>query len=198
MSTMMGNIGQANYVAADAYLDKLPAYQRPEIDAVTLMWGAVGHIGMRWKAFAENDLLNQTPEALLTIPDATKVLQMTCCRMFPPEWYCASMFDIHTREGFLSTSAGGGSGGHWVPAETAELYPELKEEGEWSAQGLSKGFLIGKDLDAPKEQPLGGWPGMVSVAGATARPKPRKPEPKKSRWVPIGKAGENLTVGAKA
>ena len=41
-STMTANVGQANYVAANGYLDKIPQYQRPELDAVGLMWGAVG------------------------------------------------------------------------------------------------------------------------------------------------------------
>merc|ERR1719491_1871247 len=60
-STMTGNLGQSNYTAANAALDKFPAHQRPEIDAVTLMWGAVGGIGMRWKAFASADVLNANP-----------------------------------------------------------------------------------------------------------------------------------------
>lgn len=168
MSVMTGNIGQANYVAADIYLDKLPAYQRPEIDAVTLMWGAVGHIGMRWKAFGSNDFLNQTPEALLSIPDASKVLQMTCCRMQPPEWYCATLMDINSREAFLTDTAGAGSGGHWAPSEDAPVYPVIPPESEWNADGLNKGFLIGKDLE-DERAPLGGWPGLRDVKSAGRR-----------------------------
>ena len=43
--------------------DKMAQFQRPEVDSVGLMWGAVGGIGMRWKAFASEDILNATPEA---------------------------------------------------------------------------------------------------------------------------------------
>lgn len=178
MSTQMGNMGQANYVAANIYLDKLPAYQRPEVDAVTLMWGAVGNMGMRWKAFGSADVLNQVPEALLTINDAAKVLHATCTKMDPPEWYCATVMDIHSREGFLTITSGGGQGGGWKPSEDYSLALD------WRAHGLEKGFLLGKDLEDERAQqdlpdsgvrdaPLGGWPGLLHLQGATAAPEPR-------------------------
>ena len=37
-----------------------------------LRWGAVGGIGMRWKAFASEDFLNDVPDALLTIAECGK------------------------------------------------------------------------------------------------------------------------------
>mmetsp|Transcript_28012 Transcript_28012/g.80360 ORF Transcript_28012/g.80360 Transcript_28012/m.80360 type:complete len:781 (-) Transcript_28012:48-2390(-) len=164
MSVMMGNMGQANYVAANAYLDKLPAHQRPEIEAVTLMWGAVGNIGMRWKAFASQDMMNATPDALLSIIDASMVLQVTCCKMDCPEWYNATLMDIHSREYFLTLTSGGGSGGGFKPSESQAIRTT-----EWRADGLGKGFLLGKDLDddrvpaQPNEAPpLGGWPGLAT------------------------------------
>eukprot|EP00408_Alexandrium_pacificum_P063787 CAMPEP_0171171582 /NCGR_PEP_ID=MMETSP0790-20130122/9289_1 /TAXON_ID=2925 /ORGANISM="Alexandrium catenella, Strain OF101" /LENGTH=194 /DNA_ID=CAMNT_0011636435 /DNA_START=1 /DNA_END=581 /DNA_ORIENTATION=+ len=96
LSVMTANMGQANYIASNSYLDKLPFFERPEVDSVTLMWGAVGNIGMRWKAFASQDMLNANPEALMSVMDAAKVLTMTTTRMDPPEWYAASFFDEWT------------------------------------------------------------------------------------------------------
>lgn len=162
MSVMVGNMGQANYVAANSYLDKLPFQQRPYIEATTLMWGAVGHIGMRWKAFASQDFLNATPDALLSISEASMVLQATCCRLDTPEWYCASLFDAQGRDLMVAVTAGAGKGGGYKPSET-QVSPQ------WRADGLGRGFLLGKDLEdsrapraivAPGVAPLGGWPGL--------------------------------------
>mmetsp|Transcript_30841 Transcript_30841/g.89704 ORF Transcript_30841/g.89704 Transcript_30841/m.89704 type:complete len:764 (+) Transcript_30841:135-2426(+) len=176
LSVMMGNMGQGNYTAANIFLDKLPGFQRPEIDAVTLMWGAVGNIGMRWKAFASADMLNATPEALLSISDASKVLQITCTKMDPPEWYAASMFDQYSREGILMLTAGGGSGGGYKPSEDTAGTPPI----EWRADGLERGFLLGKGLDDQPPPPparlvgvrggapLQNWPGLAGGLGGAA------------------------------
>ena len=51
LSTITPNMGQSNYIAANSFLDKLAPYERPEIDAVGLMWGTVGGMGMRRRAF---------------------------------------------------------------------------------------------------------------------------------------------------
>merc|ERR1712061_703962 len=102
MSTMMANMGQANYVAANSMLDKFVSFERPQIDAVTLMWGAVGAIGMRQKAFGDKDVLNAHPEALLTLHDASKVLHVTAVTMGVPEWYGASFYDDWTRKAVLT------------------------------------------------------------------------------------------------
>merc|ERR1712194_498211 len=114
MSTMAGNVGQAGYVAANSWLDKVVYYERPEIDAVTLMWGAVGGMGMRWKAFGDKDFLASNPDALMGILDASKVLHMTTTTMTPPEWYAACFFDEWTRNAMLAPTAGA------VKAETIE------------------------------------------------------------------------------
>lgn len=112
LSSLLANFGQANYCASNCFLDKLPARQRPEIDAVTLMWGPVGSIGMRWKAFASQDSLLSSPDALLTINEASRVLRATM-KAEPPEWYGVSLFDDATRGALLWARAGDGSGGGW-------------------------------------------------------------------------------------
>lgn len=138
-STMTGNTGQANYCAANAFLDKLPCQLRPEIQATTLMWGGVTGLGMRWKSFGSNDVLLQTPDALLGIDDARKILRVTCAFWSNPEWYAGSSFDKDTRNYILWVTAGNGTGGGYKPSEAQALSPK-------ASQLLS---------------PLSGWPTLL-------------------------------------
>ena len=162
MSTMTANMGQANYIAANAYMDKIPAFQRPEVDAVGLMWGAVGGIGMRWKAFASEDVLNKTPEALLTIPDSSKVLHCACCTISPPEWFSASHFDEVTRGYYLSQTAG------QIKLELSENTASA-ESWEKQIEADRKALEDLPTIDrrpvpnnfAATAAPLGGWPSLV-------------------------------------
>lgn len=156
LSTMTANMGQGNYIAANTFLDKLPFYQRPEVDAVTLMWGAVGNIGMRWKAFASMDFLNATPEALLSINDAAKILHVTCSRMETPEWYAASFFDEMSRHGILMHTHGvhNDKKTGWKPGEDALSWTGESPEAEERRRRMGP--------DAPKKTaPLGGWPDLA-------------------------------------
>ena len=160
MSVMTANMGQANYIAANSYLDKISAFRRPEIDAVGLMWGAVGGIGMRFKAFASADFLNATPELLLTIEDSCKVLYVAACTMFPPEWWTASHMDPQGRQYFLSKTAG------TIPLEVSEVSAAAQvqdvEADRRALQDLS-------DVDRRplpsnhSSAPLGGWPSLVAA-----------------------------------
>ncbi|CAJ1426835.1 unnamed protein product [Effrenium voratum] len=163
MSTMTANMGQANYIAANAYMDKMAQFQRPEVDSVGLMWGAVGGIGMRWKAFASEDILNATPEALLTIGDSGKVLHIACCTMFPPEWFSASHFDEMTRAYYLQPTAGkiqldlGDSSAQHAEAAVAD-----REEADRKAlQDLAS---VDRRPVPNNFAPLGGWPSLVAPA----------------------------------
>merc|ERR1719282_1347393 len=106
MSTMTPNMGQSNYIASNCYLDKLPQYQRPEIDGIALSWGTVGGMGMRWKAFASQDFMNQTPDLLISIDDACKFLHVVATKMDPPEWMGSQYFDEGTRNFMLAPTAG--------------------------------------------------------------------------------------------
>mmetsp|Transcript_55854 Transcript_55854/g.122618 ORF Transcript_55854/g.122618 Transcript_55854/m.122618 type:complete len:798 (-) Transcript_55854:69-2462(-) len=162
-STMSANMGQANYIASNSYMDKLPFYERPIFDSVTLMWGAVGNIGMRWKAFASADFLNATPDALLSVSDCCKILQVTCGRMDPPEWYNCQHYDMYTREAMLRPTAGFGSGGGYKPGENVATYPTMPEfpgvEGGAPAKNDEPPpEEVVEEEDIPGTAPLGGWP----------------------------------------
>jgi len=164
LSTMTANMGQSNYIAANSFLDKLPFFARPEIDAVTLMWGAVGNIGMRWKAFASADMLNSNPEALMYVGDAAKVLMMTATRMDPPEWYAASFFDEWTRQAMLSPTAGVHSGGrpgenYQAPATSRGSVARAATAKREPAEDPTKPETE-LQLKAPELGPLGGWPSL--------------------------------------
>lgn len=192
LSTMTGNMGQSNYTAANIYLDKIPAHQRPEVDAVCLMWGAVGGIGMRWKAFAEADVLNNVPEALLSISDCCMTLYATCCKMDPPEWYSASMFDQDSRNAFLHVYSGGGTGGGWKPSEDAS-FPTLY--GRTEIPKIDDLRPASRASTGPDGMPLGGWPGVAGVdaarqapaaVSAASPPQPRPSyEPELGAWVEL-------------
>merc|ERR1712113_305886 len=116
--------------ASNCYLDKMPYFERPETDSVTLMWGAVGAIGMRWKAFASQDMLNANPEALMSVMDASKVLTITTSKMDPPEWYAASFFDEWTRQSMLAPTAGQSSGENYLPQPTPAWMTKVAEKPE--------------------------------------------------------------------
>mmetsp|Transcript_106361 Transcript_106361/g.343091 ORF Transcript_106361/g.343091 Transcript_106361/m.343091 type:complete len:778 (-) Transcript_106361:189-2522(-) len=155
LSTMTANMGQSNYIAANCFLDKLPFFERPETDAVTLMWGAVGNIGMRWKAFASADFLNANPEALMQVPDAAKVLNMTATRMDPPEWYAASFFDEWTRQSMLAPTAGM----HQHPSEDYQPLSRTTKAPRFS-QGKEETGEGKPTAKAAENGPLGGWPSL--------------------------------------
>ena len=162
-STMTANIGQANYVASNAYMDRLPQFQRPEVDAVGLMWGAVGGIGMRWKAFASEDFLNDVPDALMNIQECGKVLYCASILQNPPEWFCAQKFAEDVRKGYLTPTAGVIK----LEQEVVSAAAEQKLPDEMALQGLpdvDRRPIPGNFADAP----LGGWPSLLSE-GAKVR-----------------------------
>eukprot|EP00421_Protoceratium_reticulatum_P065286 CAMPEP_0168423166 /NCGR_PEP_ID=MMETSP0228-20121227/34168_1 /TAXON_ID=133427 /ORGANISM="Protoceratium reticulatum, Strain CCCM 535 (=CCMP 1889)" /LENGTH=198 /DNA_ID=CAMNT_0008437119 /DNA_START=45 /DNA_END=637 /DNA_ORIENTATION=+ len=143
---MAANMGQFNYISSNSYLDKLPFYERPELDSFTLMWGPVGAIGMRAKAFASQDMLNFAPENLMSILDASKILHMVTCRMDPPEWFNPCFFDMGSRESFLKPTAGVIQGEDYARPSQPLLSKEHPEP---------------RGLQAEAMGPLGGWPGLV-------------------------------------
>lgn len=170
LSTMFANMGQANYVAANSFLDKLPFYQRPQVESLTLMWGAVGNVGMRWKAFASADMLNANPDALLDIDDARKVLKLTCTTYvgLKAEWCAASFFDEATKSNILRKTAGAVEG--W--------------QAGWPVRGGEDARAF-DDCSAPARElctwsepgPLGGWPELNSQQEGTEGGEPRQEEP---------------------
>jgi len=90
-TTMHGNMGQANYAAANGVLDAMTFSERTtrtSMEALTVMWGAVSNLGMRWKAFASADFLlaaDNSDDIMLNPFEA----QMVLACMFSgqsPEW----------------------------------------------------------------------------------------------------------------
>merc|ERR1712187_1091361 len=51
--------------------------------------------------------------------DCCKILQITCARMDPPEWYNCQHYDQYTREAVIRVTAGFGSGGGLARASLA-------------------------------------------------------------------------------
>lgn len=119
-STMNGNIGQSNYVASNIALEFLAHRNRQQAmsaEWVAVMWAAVGHIGMRWKAFGSNDMLQQMDDGkvLFTIQDSQKILWVTCVADEPIELASASLFDSYTMGVAKQTPAAQGHGPANVP-----------------------------------------------------------------------------------
>merc|ERR1719456_2247611 len=89
---MQGNMGQANYCAANAVLDAATFSMRTSNSdnfyAVTLMWGAIGNLGMRLKAFGSQDMLaliDNTDDVLMTPMEAKDCLTYVVDGT-SPEW----------------------------------------------------------------------------------------------------------------
>jgi hypothetical protein len=164
------NMGQGNYYAACAMLDKMTIFERPELESVTFMWGAVTNIGMRLKAFGSQDFMNYNPEGSTTVDEARSIFALIGTFHDVPEWIHEQMMDPESREGFVTLTAGGGTGGGWRPGEDASLFlppgyvpvePPSKKEHE-----VEEKTQRSQQLQAPST-PLSSWPGMQ---GADCRP----------------------------
>ena len=91
VSTMQGNFAQANYCAANSFLDNLAMWQRMthtwNFKSTSMMWGMVGGIGMRLKAFGSNDVIAQSAaELVMTLDEAKMGLMAMICQQAPPQW----------------------------------------------------------------------------------------------------------------
>ena len=63
LSTLTGTRGQSTYTCSNASLESNYKWLRhvsAHIAASSLLWGAVGYIGMRWKSFASDDFLGRS------------------------------------------------------------------------------------------------------------------------------------------
>lgn len=115
---------------------------------------------MRAKAFASADMLNFTPDNLMSVLDASKILHTVCCLMNPPEWFNPCFFDEASRAGYIRPTAGLIQGeNYWCPpplpgrGALQSKKPEAEEQPKEEAESES---LPG---------PLGGWPKLAIPLG---------------------------------
>mmetsp|Transcript_22622 Transcript_22622/g.51754 ORF Transcript_22622/g.51754 Transcript_22622/m.51754 type:complete len:457 (-) Transcript_22622:74-1444(-) len=115
LSSCSGNVGQANYSAANAFLEMLTYNKRitcPFHEAITMQWGVVGGIGMRVKAFGSQDfMVNTVAESeYITLEDSRRILMgMTSFRL-GIENVIANVFDASQRALFLGQPPPAGEG----------------------------------------------------------------------------------------
>jgi hypothetical protein len=68
-------------------------------EATTMMWGTVGHMGMRWKAFGSADMIYQTEgseDDIVMLPFEAAIVLKTIFQGVCPEWFVANKFDRGT------------------------------------------------------------------------------------------------------
>jgi len=110
VSTMFGNMGQSNYAASNQVQDALTFSSRQTrvqtFEAHTIMWGTVGHMGMRWKAFGSADAIYQGEgsEDIVMMPSEAAIVLQTVFGGVCPEWFVANKFD----RGFTDAVKAGG------------------------------------------------------------------------------------------
>jgi acyl transferase domain-containing protein/aryl carrier-like protein len=76
VTSLIGNPGQANYCAANAFLDALAHYRRARnLPALTINWGAIGEVGYLARHGAVSEHLERQGLAPLSIADATAMLE---------------------------------------------------------------------------------------------------------------------------
>jgi len=98
-STMTGNTGQSNYCAANSLLDATSFSMRTtnstNFEALTIMWGAVGGLGMRWKAFASQDFLATAEVDILMTAEEARMILSFMVNGLAPEWAAAQKVEKH-------------------------------------------------------------------------------------------------------
>jgi len=175
MSTITANVGQMNYIAANIFLDKVPSFTRPEIDSQAIMWGTIGGIGMRLKAFGSQDFMLQQPDLLMTAREAKMILNAMCTGWGTPEWMATQYFAPEVREMILRETV---SSSGFTPSEDCLAYPRIppealkKQDKQFGSTRVASAYPEG----STQKGPLGGWPSMVGVeqkrdaSGAKAAP----------------------------
>ena len=94
VSTVMGNPGQANYVAGNMYLEALAEYRRGiGLPALAIGWGAIGEVGYVARNAAVNDLLRNrsgieamSPQQLLAELDRLLAADATQVAVARVDW----------------------------------------------------------------------------------------------------------------
>jgi len=162
-STGSGNVGQPNYTGANCFLDgdsHLVRQVRPHVMSQALGWGPVAKIGMRVKAFGNQDMLALTaPEMMFSVEEAAKILSiMTLGKDIPEVLFMgktASPFppveSKHLPQGFggdgNSGDRGGGGGNYGAR-------PDAGSDGKGFGSGHSK--TTGRRRNRPRRGPSAG------------------------------------------
>mmetsp|Transcript_80807 Transcript_80807/g.174671 ORF Transcript_80807/g.174671 Transcript_80807/m.174671 type:complete len:745 (+) Transcript_80807:148-2382(+) len=152
ISTWSGNVGQGNYGSANIFMEKLPAYRQPEINGTTLLWGPVGSLGMRWKAFASADVLNYTPETLFSMADASQILMAVTTKVAVPEYLGVMSMDAEAREAVWR----GMRRGLWRPERVKQQAEDAPESDLLALPAQAALYRAGGEESGP----LLGWPGL--------------------------------------
>eukprot|EP00747_Dinoflagellata_sp_TGD_P163865 gnl/TRDRNA2_/TRDRNA2_183039_c0_seq1.p1 gnl/TRDRNA2_/TRDRNA2_183039_c0~~gnl/TRDRNA2_/TRDRNA2_183039_c0_seq1.p1 ORF type:complete len:617 (+),score=136.26 gnl/TRDRNA2_/TRDRNA2_183039_c0_seq1:73-1923(+) len=137
VSTLQGNFAQANYCAANCFLDNLSCWQRmaytPNFKSTAMQWGMVGGIGMRLKAFGSNDVIAQSAAALvMSLEEAKLCLRAMITSDNTPQWMCSTFMGGQSRSPVQAPA---------LPSVEAERSSKVLEYGNPGA--ADEGMLLG-------------------------------------------------------
>jgi len=169
--TVTPNLAQVNYLAANSMHDRMPGLDRPEIDAVTLLQGAVGGtVGMRWKSFGSADMMaNAEPEAMIQMHEECQILRFLSTRMFPPELIGGLFVGNASRGMFLMQSAGTNQNPPFMMSENVDVgQGQGIERSEAKVPDVEPKQVMRPQTSRTDAAPLGGWPGLFTPSPADA------------------------------
>jgi hypothetical protein len=157
--------------AANMLFDRLPAYNRPELELSCTAWGNVGSVitGLR-KEHSSADMVDVNQETLISINDCKRFINLCCTHIGLPELVVAAYSG--EAEQTPSAQAGIGDSNYMpkvIPSENIGLRMPSKI---WETEGtLAKGGANGG-------VPLGGWSVLLQRGDApTAEKRPYGPAP---------------------
>mmetsp|Transcript_43938 Transcript_43938/g.80290 ORF Transcript_43938/g.80290 Transcript_43938/m.80290 type:complete len:444 (+) Transcript_43938:178-1509(+) len=162
-STMWGSMGQSNYTAANFVMEQV-AFQsriaRHSYDITAILWGVIGGLGMRFKAFGSMDFgLAAGEDTYLTLDDSMRCLRGLLGVESPPENVCSFVMDNATRAfwGFPPVKGEG-------PA--AALAPDLVCEATAPTLAKQTASVGRREAEISKQPPqhciAGSWDGWVA------------------------------------